>query len=174
MFCYITLNINTMNKIGYTFIFGIVVLAFSCCGSSKLNNEKKLQQHPPFKITKAFYKTWFGGQPGVKGYSVHFEIDASTIVLDSVFFRNMSTKLERDTTASKNIYLGVFILPNRMKNYILHKDPKKEFGNELPVSLEKIPFELKANEAIISYKVANKTEYYKVSNVEEQISSQKL
>ena len=52
-------------------------------------------------------------------------------------------------------------------NYILHKDPKKEFGNKPPIITEKIPFVLNDNEAVITYKVNNKTEYYKVFNVVE-------
>jgi hypothetical protein len=80
----------------------------------------------------------------------------------------MSAKLIKDTSTSKNIYLGTFILPNRLKDHILHKDPKKEFGNELPDISEKIPFQLNANEAVISYKLNNTTAYYKVENVVEQ------
>ncbi|MEX1384575.1 hypothetical protein [Lutibacter sp.] len=161
-----------MNKISYLTISVILVLAFSCCRSSKSNNKR--EQHPPFKITKAFYNTWVGGQPGVKGYSVQFEIDNSDIMLDSVFFRNMSAKLERDHTTSKNLFIATFILPNRLKNYILHRDPKKEFGNELPDILEKIPFQLNSNEAVISYLVDNTTVYYKVTNVVELKKSQKF
>jgi len=163
-----------MDKITYITISIILVLAFSCCRVSKLNNENKLEQHPPFKISKAFYNTWVGGQPGVKGYIIHFEIDTKNIELDSVYYRNMSVKLERDTSSSKNIYLGVFILPNRLKNHILHKDPKKEFGNELPDISEKIPFQLNSNEAVISYIVDNTTQYYKVTHVVELKKPQKF
>ena len=112
--------------------------------------------------------------PARKGYNIQFEIETTSVELDSVFFRNMSVKLERDPSASKNVYLGVFILPNRLKNHILHKDPKKEFGNELPDTSEKIPFQLMDNEAVISYKVDNKTEYYRVINLIEQKKPQKL
>jgi hypothetical protein len=159
-------NNSKMNKIIYITTSIILVIAFSCCRASKLNN--KLEQYPPFKITKAKYNTWVGGQPGVKGYTIHFEIDNANTVLDSVYFRNMSAKLIKDTSTSKNIYLGTFILPNRLKDHILHKDPKKEFGNELPDISEKIPFQLNANEAVISYKLNNTTAYYKVENVVEQ------
>ena len=97
-----------MDKITYITISIILVLAFSCCHASKLINENKLEQHPPFKLSNAFYNTWVGGQPGVKGYIIHFEIDTKNIELDSVYYRNMSVKLERDTSSSKNIYLGVW------------------------------------------------------------------
>ena len=163
-----------MNKITYITISIILVLACSCCRTSKLNNENKLAQHPPFKISNAFYNTWVGGQPGVKGYNIHFEIDTMNIVLDSVYFRNMAVKLERDTSTPKNRYLGVFILPNRFKNHILHKDPRKEFGNELPDISEKIPFQLMDNEAVISYIVDNTTQYYKVTHVVELKKTQKF
>lgn len=156
-----------MEKITYITISIILVVAFSSCSSSKLNSQNKFQQHPPFNINKALYNTWVGGQPGVKGYSVQFEIDNSNIVLDSVFFRNMSTKLEKDVSALTNTYIGTFILPNRMKNYVLHSDSKKEFGNELPDTSKKIPFQLKENEAVISYIFNNTTKYYKVNKVVE-------
>lgn len=161
-----------MKKSLYFFTFGILVLAFSCCGTSKSNN--KLEQNPPFKINRAFYNTWVGGQPGVKGYTIYFEIDNSNTVLDSVYFRNMSAKLLKDTSTSESVYIGTFILPNRMKDYVLHSDPKKEFGNELPDISEKTPFQLNSNEAIISYIVDNTTQYYKVTNVVELNSTHKF
>ncbi len=161
-----------MNKIIYLFISGILVLAFSCCSASK--SSIKLEQNPPFKITNAFYNTWVGGQPGVKGYSVQFEIDNSNIVLDSIYFRNMSAKLQKAISTLKNVYIGTFILPNRMKDYILHSDPKKEFRNELPDISKKIPFQLNLNEAVISYIVENSTAYYKVTNVVELKTTGKL
>jgi hypothetical protein len=161
-----------MNKITYITISAIVILAFSCCSASKSNNE--LEQQPPFKITKVFYNTWVGGQPGVKGYTFHVEIDNSNYVLDSVFFRNMKVKLKKDTSKPKNVYIGTFILPNRMKDYILHAEPKKEVGNELPDISEKIPFQLNANEAVLSYLVNNSISYYKVTNVEELKNPQRF
>lgn len=147
----------------YLLSFVILVTAFSCCSATKSNI--KLNQNPPFKILKANYNTWVGGQPGVKGYTVQFEIDNSSTVLDSVFFRNMTAKLKKDSSTTNNIYIGTFILPNRMKHYKLHRDSKKEFGNEVPDILEKIPFQLTETEAVISYIINNKKAYYKITNV---------
>ncbi|REE83709.1 hypothetical protein BX611_1004 [Lutibacter oceani] len=154
-----------MNKLVYTIVFGLLFLAFSCCSSSKIKADNKFQNNPPFKIVKAVYKNWVGGQPGVKGYLVQFEIDNPEIVLDTVYFRNMKTKLKKDFTSENNTYVGTFILPHIIKDYILHKDPKKEFGNEPPIVSENIPFVLNDNEAVISYIFNNKTAYYKVSNI---------
>ncbi|MBT8303849.1 MAG: hypothetical protein KJP09_05210 [Bacteroidia bacterium] len=47
-------------------------------------------------------------------------------------------------------------------------DSKQEYGNKRPEDTEKIPFELKMNECVVSYKEGKKTKYFKIDEVEEK------
>ncbi|UMB59797.1 hypothetical protein MHL31_12000 [Lutibacter sp. A80] len=152
-----------MNKIVYLFISVIFIVVFKSCGLS--NSTSNFEQHPSFIINSAFYKNLDSRQPGVKGYIFQVDINNSNTVLDSVYFRNASAKLEKDTTTSKNSYVGTLMLPNRMQDFILHSDSKKEFGNKLPEISKKSPFQLTENEAVISFTVNNEIKYYKIPEV---------
>ncbi|SNR52939.1 hypothetical protein [Lutibacter flavus] len=153
-----------MKKLIYVLALGIFPLAFSCYGSNKINGEKELQTKPPFKIIEATYHSWVGGQPDVKGIKVNLVIDNTQIALDTIFFRNMKVKLKKDKSSSKNLYVGTFILEKK-KEFRLDIDPKKEYGNEAPDVSVKIPFQLKKNEAVVSYSYKNKRVFYKVENI---------
>ena len=43
---------------------------------------------------------------------------------------------------------------------------KEESKNRLPIFKEEMPFELNADECIITYREGDKTLYYKISNIE--------
>jgi hypothetical protein len=160
-----------MKKLVYILALGIFSLAFSCCGSNKINGEKEFQKKPPFKIIEATYHSWVGGQPGVKGIRVHLVIDNSELELDTVYFRNMKVKLKKDISSSKNLYVGTFILEKK-KEFRLDIDPKKEYGNEAPDVTIKIPFKLESNEAVVSYSFNDRIEFYKISRVIEEKTAQ--
>jgi len=50
----------------------------------------------------------------------------------------------------------------------MSNDPNAEFGNEMPEISQKIPFVLKDNECVISYKDGKTTKYFKVDNITEK------
>lgn len=153
-----------MNKIFIPVIIGIVLFS---CGSTTSISEYNLQKKAPFKVLKSTYKNWVGGQPGVKGVLVNIEIDNPKIVLDTVYFRNMKAPLEKSKNDSNETYVGHFTFPNKSNDMILHGDAKKEFGNQVPDISKKIPFDLKQDEAIVSYKIKGLTKYFKISNLTE-------
>jgi hypothetical protein len=138
-----------------------ILFSFTQCGSIKLDN------NPPFKIEKALYNNWFGGQPGVSGTKIEIELkENSSIAFDSIFFRNKSTKVEIKTTSKKTLLIAHFNTSKRQnRDLILDVDVTKEIKNTLP-EVKKFPFDLKENEALISYKVGNEIKYFKIENVE--------
>lgn len=147
----------------------VITILISClvsCSSVKESSNKK----PPFKITSATYNNWIGGQPGVNGVVVKVVIDNPKVTLDSVYFRNMKTEFEKTKNTSEEIYIGHFTYPNSKKDVILHSDPKKEFGNEVPDISKKIPFELNKDEAVVSYIYKGIKNYFKISNLIETTS----
>lgn len=134
-----------------------IIIGFSQCGTTKLI------KNPPFKIESATYTNWVGGVPGVSGTNVEITLsEKATIVFDSLFFRKRATKID----VKQHILVAYFNTSNRKKyDVILHSDSKKELKNKIPKP-DSFPFELKENEAIISYKVDNKTKYFKIENIE--------
>ena len=152
-----------MNKLGIISSSIIILLTFSfCCVTKEIS-----KGNYPFKVINATYNTWVGGQPGVKGIKVVITIDNPETQLDSVFFRNMKTKLKQDLNSLQPVFVGVFTFPNTEKDYILHENAAKEYGNTPPNITVNTPFELKKNEAVVSYLLDNKTYYYKIDEVEE-------
>jgi len=152
-----------MNKFTVIFSSVIILLACSFCSATK---DISTENHP-FKVTKATYNTWVGGQPGVRGINISIIIDNPEIKLDSVFFRNMKTKLKSDRNSKPVVFLGTFIHPNTKKDYILHKNEEKEYGNKPQNMLTNFPFQLQEDEAIISYIFKEKTRYYKIEKLKE-------
>ena len=70
----------------------------------------------------------------------------------------------------KTFLIGHFNNSNREKyDIIIDADRKKEINNKPPETV-KIPFELKENEAVISYKEDGKTKYFKIENIKQVIS----
>lgn len=128
----------------------------------------KLEENPPFKITEATHTNFVGGMPGSGGTNVTFYLEASsTVVFDSIYFNGRKTKTQLKKDKKGNFLLGKFyVLQNTPKADIqLHKDVTKEYGNKPPIPKETIPFYLKENEAIISYKEGENTKYFKVENL---------
>ena len=138
-----------------------IIFGFSQCGTTKF------EANPPFKVNTASYTNWVGGQPGVRGVKVEIALkEKSDIVFDSLFFNNMTTKLEKTQMDGETFLIGRFNTSSRKEDMVLHSDSTKELKNEAPKEV-KFPFELKNNEAVVSYTVNNKTKYFKLENLKE-------
>ena len=137
-----------------------LLLGFSQCGGSTLVKKSTL------KVEKAFYNKWFGGQPGVRGTKVEIHLkDASEVIFVALYFQGKRTKVEVSKIDKFTRIIAHFSTSKRKnRNLILDADITKELENTLP-SLEEFPFQLKENEAILSYKKENKTLYFKIENI---------
>lgn len=137
----------------------ISFFVFSACASGKF--EKK----PPFTITGSTYNYWVGGLPGVKGTRVIIRYETEKSVnFKKIFFAKKSVNIELKKQQEKT-YLFGYINTGTKKNedVILDSDTKQEMDNRLPE--KEFPFELKENEAVISYEYKGKERYYKVTNM---------
>jgi len=138
-----------------------ILFSFTQCGSIKL------EKNPPFKLEKATYHHWLGGQPGISGTNIEVRLkENSNIDFDSIFFQNKSTKVEINTAVNKILLIGNFNTSKRQsRNLILDYNTVKELENRVP-GLRKLPFKLKENEAILTYIIDNKIKYFKIKNIE--------
>ena len=137
-----------------------LLLGFSQCGGSTLVKKSTL------KVEKAFYNKWVGGQPGVSGTKVEIHLeDAQEVIFVALYFQGKRTQVEVSKIDKFTQIIAHFSTSKRKhRNLILDADIIKETGNTLP-SLEEFPFQLKENEAILSYKKENKTLYFKIENI---------
>jgi len=132
------------------------IFLFSC-------HATKFVKTPPFKIVEAKYQYWYGGREGVKGISVKVliqDIDKD-IAFKNIFFKNK--KLDVFVSDIENLKLLSANINTGTRNMQMHINPKKEYGNTLPETDKDFPFDLKENEAVISYLKANKDYFYKIT-----------
>ncbi len=155
-----------MNKLISIGIVALSLILASCC-TTKKSSEKVIQNKQPFKLINATYGSGEGEQATKNEIHFFIAIDNPEIQLDSVYFRNAKTELRRDISTSNPVFVGIFVFSDTQKDYNLHSDPRKEYGNTPPSMISKIPFELRKNEAFVSYVFNGATQYYKIAKVDE-------
>ncbi len=131
------------------------------------SSAQKLQKEAPISINKIEVQQWMAGiQGGGAGINMEIQVpEKVNIKLDSVFFRGLRAKV----MPARTDYIAKFIsAENQKKDVVMSNKPNAEHGNELPVIIQKSPFELKNNECVISYKEAGAIKYFKYSNVVEK------
>jgi hypothetical protein len=147
--------------IGIGFIT-LLSFTFFGCGVSKAQNNH------PFKVLEATYAKTVGEQPDLVVTTLKIMINNPEIKLDSVYFRNHKAPLKRVESDENSVFTGSFTISNLPHDYILDSDPKQEFGNKPPVMVSKLPFEIKENEAVVSYFYKDNINYYKILEVKEE------
>tara|TARA_B110000967_G_scaffold47483_1_gene48057 strand:+ start:4183 stop:4680 length:498 start_codon:yes stop_codon:yes gene_type:complete len=134
-------------------------LLFCSCHSPK---EMLLKKHPPFVLENVFYKSWVGGQPGVRGLVLTFSclLQAEGLQLDSIYFRKQWAPIEANAN-SQNSFAAYFA--NSPK-----RNPPFRTGYEntiSAISLSKTPFLLKETEAVLAYSHRQNTGFFKIKEV---------
>ena len=150
--------------------FFIFLCVFSNCASGK-----KLQEEPPVKIKQPYYTSWTAGVKGAaSGYNLFIPVEKGSVIdVDTVYFRGRKAVLKQDSEDS-HLYIATFKIPSaegKVPDLIMHEDPKKEYGNKPPVILEKMPFEMKNDEAAVRYTKNGKTKYFKITGIQKRDSS---
>lgn len=153
-----------MKKITYLII--ATLLVFISCKTSKAQNTSAYS-NKHFTVKQAYYKQWNGGQPGIKGVTITIVTDNPAIVLDSIYFRNTKNILDLNNLEKRTSYRCTIVLQNA-PDYVLDSQLKNEYGNPVPDITKNIPFNLKQNEAVISYKIKN-TVFYKKIELEKKM-----
>ena len=144
-------------------------LLFICIvilSASKCNDSDKLVKESPFKTGEVLSEAWESGKTK-SGVNLFIPIEESNeIELDSVYFRGEIVKLEKVQKDNYLVYIGRFKNASVFdKNIVMHSDPKKEAGNSPPQLKNKMPFELKENEAVISFIEDGELKYYKIEDI---------
>ena len=157
-----------MKPFFFSFSALLILMSFSNCA-----NGKQLQEEPPKAVGEAFYTTWTGGVRGAgSGFNLFIPVAAnSEIKMDTVYFRGRKGVLEIEPS-NPDLYVARFENPGATKDFVMHKDPKKEFGNEVPKMIEKIPFELAKGEAVVHYTRKGKEKFFRIKNIQKKDSGE--
>lgn len=141
-------------------------MSFSQCSSGQ-----KLEKNAPFEFDEVYYKRQAQAVRDLESVVtlyIPIKSENKNIELDSVYFKAKSAKLVK-STQNQNLYLGKFTTKSEyIEDIILSSDVAEEHKNKLPKLESKIPFELKPNECVLSYKEAGQIKYYKISNIKEK------
>lgn len=136
-------------------------LAFLNCSSAQ-----KIQNSIPIEFGDVYYQHWVAGvQGGGSGINVFINVVSNNknIELDSIYFQGKVSKLEE---GNNSLFIGRFkTTANQREDLILSSNPKEEYGNQIRKSKKDIPFELKDNQCIISYKEGGKIKYFMIEDV---------
>ena len=142
-----------------TFIINLIIITsiFSCRTS-------KITENPPFTILKATYINWYGGRKDVKGIKTDIKITKikNNLRFNFLYFKNKKEAITTTKNKNETILTSNINTSNRQISLQMHQDPKKEYGNELPDPKKNTLFDLKENEAIISYTLNKKEYFYKL------------
>ena len=127
-------------------VLSVLIVLIQCTSIPKLEKEA------PTTFKAVYYQDWNAGiKEGGSGTNVYFELNDSSIVLDSIFFRSKVTELQRMPN-SNLVYIGRFKF---QKEDILN-------GVNEPTNW---PFKIDDNDCIVSYSEDNKVHYFKISNI---------
>lgn len=144
------------------FVFAVLFTFYGCAGGK--DTGYSFEQEPPFTLGTVYYQDWVAGiRKGGSGTNVHITVDSYTeeVVLLNIFFSNRKVKAQ-NSPQNVDQYIGYFKNEGR-PDVIMDGDPVKETQNIPP---EVFPFQLKKNEAVLSYLHNLEVKYFKISNME--------
>jgi hypothetical protein len=143
--------------------FILIVISLVYCAP-----KEDLKTSFPQKIKSVYFQKWTDGkEPKSNGTAFYIEFETSLsqdIQLIKIYFQNQEGNFEQST---KNTFVAQ--LPGKLTNpdLILHKDGRKEYGNQAPV-IAKPKFVLKPTEALLEYKRNGKSYFFKIVNPKEK------
>lgn len=147
---------------GMTFL----LVSFSNCGSSQAGKAISFENTPPFTISEIYTQDWVAGvQEGGSGTNMHITFNEITegIQIEQIYFRKKSVAAIQKPNL-KSTYMGYF--KNEPKrDIVMDENPVKESKNTPP---DVFPFDLKVNEAVISYSSNGDSKYFRISNILEK------
>ena len=88
-----------------------------------------------------------------------------SIALKKIYFRHHQGNIQEITPQNYKVDL---VTSDTINDLIMDINPTKEYGNKAPI-ISKTKFDIKPAEAVLEYKLKNKTYYCKISNVFEKL-----
>ena len=135
----------------------LLSVSFSQCATTM-----KLQKEAPTNFGDIYCQDWVAGvQGGGSGTNIYIEVKDENVVLDSVFFRGQTVKLETKP-ANLQLFIGRLKSEGNTNQYeVVSTSDQKE-------QMEDFPFKLENDECVVSYKENGKIKYFKLTDIKEK------
>jgi hypothetical protein len=127
----------------------------------------------PFEMGQATCQSWSGGR-AESGSGMLLEIPIQgekndELKLRQAYFRGKIADVEMEDTENGWVAKANFKNQSMKKpDMVMHADSKKEVGNQPPTAKEKFPFELEADQCVLSFMEGDTVKYYKIGNIKEK------
>lgn len=135
----------------------LIIFSFYNCAKSSFEN------NTPFSISGAFFKKLNNKTHIIINYTTKNKVE-----FKELFFRGEKNIIENNSKLEKTLLIPLKKIRKENFDIQLHHNSKHEFGNKPPQKETQFPFNLKANEAILSYKEYGKIKYFKIKNIEKE------
>ena len=136
-----------------------LAISFSQCVSQKFEN------NPPFTIESAIYKNITGGRAGNNSLDIHLTFSSKKkIEFDKLYFQNRIIKAVIETKSGVKYIMGRYNTSPKNSRFLFDNETLENKGIK-DEKQKKFPFELKENEAILSYKEHGTVKFYKISSL---------
>jgi hypothetical protein len=143
--------------------FLLIIVSLVYC-APKENQKTKFPQ----KIKSVYFQkrvdTKEAKNSGTDFYIEFEEPLSKDIQLVKIYFQSQEANFEPIT---KNIFVAHLAYKRTNPDLILHKDSRKEYGNQAPI-IAKPKFDLKPTEAVLEYKRSDKSYFFKINNAKEK------
>lgn len=157
----------------FSYLLGILIISsLSNCG-----NAKQLQEKAPVAFGSPYFTSVVADDPSVTSHIKLYlptgkSLNDSEIQLDSVYFRGRKAKLVK-SEEEIGLYIATFETAERPRDFIMSSDPNEEYGNQVPF-IEDKTFDLKSDEAMLTFTRGEKSEHYKIEGIfEKEVNSAK-
>ena len=129
---------------------------------------QSLETSAPFDIVDKTYFKWISGKQGTEGTSIRLEgrTKSLNVSFSKVYFQNHEYDIVPEFNKDGFVIIGNFT-EFRKKDKVMHRDPAAEYGNEIPKTEKKIPFDLQDDEAILLYSVNGMEGYHKITGIKQ-------
>jgi hypothetical protein len=157
----------------------IYIAILSLVGLGSCASQKKMQTQPPFVLEEASFQKWIGGkEESSSGIEIKIPINKfkkEDVTFKEIYFRGKISTATLKITNDKQYVMAKYTDQKLHKpDIIMHADPRKEVGNQPPMSnkVEEIdfPFELAVDEAVVSYteNKSDKVKFTKIIGIKEK------
>ncbi|UZO81665.1 hypothetical protein NBT05_04140 [Aquimarina sp. ERC-38] len=159
----------------FSMLMSILTLFIQCATSQNTTDTKKqtmnqsqfrMEEKAPVAFDQPYFQEWVAGiEEGGSGFNVILPIkETPEVELKEVYFQGKKIDLTFNPNSKRysgNYKHSVY----KKKDMVMSNDPKKEYGNQLPVIEKPIPFTLENNEAVVSYMDGNVKKYFKITGI---------
>ncbi len=164
---------NFFQKLGVLLSLSALTFSFSQCASAKKTMEiTKTIELSKKSSSEVYYQSWVAGVRG-GGSGTDLYISKSSVgnkELITAYFMKKIVAFDTLTKGSKMFIARFKGEANKIFDIEMNADAVNEYGNKVLAEKTDFPFNLKPNEAVVSYLENKKIKYLKLTNISKKES----